>query len=132
MLGLQRSHCHGKTNLGFVVSSEGVGRKRQISSTTDRYCTGILDGRRDRQIRRLRLPRHSYSGSNQKGEEMGAGYVNLRKRKKRQKRKVGRKEEASSLNHRELAAFVFALWGTPVTNPMLYFCHNPAILSKDG
>jgi len=27
MLGSQRSHCHNKTNSGFVDSSEGVGRK---------------------------------------------------------------------------------------------------------
>jgi len=62
MLGSQRSHCHNKTNSGFVDSSEGVGRLRQMSSTTDRYRAGILDGHRDRQIRRLRLPRHSHSG----------------------------------------------------------------------
>ena len=37
MLGSQRSHCHNKTNLGFVDSSEGVGRKGRMSSTTDRY-----------------------------------------------------------------------------------------------
>jgi len=61
MLGSQRSHCHGKTNSGFVDSSEGVGRKGRMSSTTDRYRVGILDGHRDWQIRRLRLPRHSHS-----------------------------------------------------------------------
>ena len=32
-------------------------------------------------------------GSNQKGGKMGAGYVNLQKQRKRQQRKVGRKEE---------------------------------------
>ena len=48
-------------------------------------------------------------GSNQKGGKMGAGYVNLRKRKKRQQRKVGREEEGSSSNRPELAAFVLAL-----------------------
>ena len=46
----------------FVDSSEGIGRKRRMSSTTDRYRARILDGHRDRQIRRLRLPRHSHSG----------------------------------------------------------------------
>ena len=61
MLGSQRSHCH-KTNSGFVDSSEGIGRKGRMSSTTDRYRARILDGHRDRQIRRLRLPRHSHSG----------------------------------------------------------------------
>jgi len=47
MLGSQRSHCHDKTNSGFVDSSEGVGRKGRMSSTTDRYRAGILDGHRD-------------------------------------------------------------------------------------
>ena len=50
-----------KKNSGFVDSSEGVGRKGRVSSTTDRYRAGILDGHRDRQIRRLRLPRHNHS-----------------------------------------------------------------------
>ena len=62
MLGSQRFHCHNKTNLGYFDSSEGVGRKGQMSSTTDRYRAGILDEHRDRQIRRLRFPRHSHSG----------------------------------------------------------------------
>jgi len=66
--------------------------------------------------------------SNQKGEKMGAGYVNLRKQRKRQQRKVGREEEGSSLNRPELAAFVLALRGTPVTKPMLYLCDNQALL----
>jgi len=56
-------------------------------------------------------------GSNQKGGGMGAGYVNLRKQRKRQQRKVGREEEGSSSNRPELAAFVLALRGTPVTKP---------------
>jgi len=62
MLGSQRSHSHNKTNSGFVDSSEGVGRKGRMSSTTDRYRAGILDGHRDRQIRRLQFPRLSHSG----------------------------------------------------------------------
>ena len=61
MLGSQRSHCHNKKKSGFVDSSEGVGRKRRMSSTTDRYRAGILDGHRDRQIGRLRFPRRSHS-----------------------------------------------------------------------
>ena len=36
MLGSQRSHCHNKTNPGVVDSSEGVGWKGRMSSTTDR------------------------------------------------------------------------------------------------
>jgi len=67
-------------------------------------------------------------GSNQKGGEMGAGYVNLRKQRKWQQRKVGREEEGSSSNRLELAAFVLALRGTPVTKLMLYLCDNQALL----
>ena len=61
-------------------------------------------------------------GSNRKGGKMGAGHVNLRKQRKRQQRKVGREEEGSSSNRSELAAFVLALRGTPVTKSMLYLC----------
>jgi len=52
---------HNKTNSGFFDSSKGVGRKRRMSSTTDRYRAGILDGHRDLQIRWLRFLRHSLS-----------------------------------------------------------------------
>ena len=65
-------------------------------------------------------------GSNQKGGKMEAWYVNLRKQGKKQQRKVGHEEEGSSLNRPELAAFVLALRGTPVTNPMLYFVRQPS------
>ena len=58
-------------------------------------------------------------GSSQKGGKMGAGYVNLRKERKRQQRKVGCEEEGSSSNRPELAAFVLALRDTPMTIPML-------------
>ena len=58
MVGSQRSHCHNQTNSGFVDSTEGVGQKGRMSSATDRCRAGILDGHRDRQIRRLRFPRH--------------------------------------------------------------------------
>jgi len=66
--------------------------------------------------------------SNQKWRKMGAGYANLRKQRKRQLRKVGREEEGFSSNRPELAAFVLALRGTPVTSPMLYLCDNQALL----
>ena len=61
---------------------------------------------------------------------MGAGYVNLRKQRKRQQRKVGREEpeEGSSANRPELSVFVLALRGTPVINPVLYLCNNQALL----
>ena len=59
---------------------------------------------------------------------MGAGYVNLRRQRKRQQRKVGREDEGSSSNRLELAAFVLALRGAPLTKPMLYLCDNQALL----
>jgi len=61
MLGSERCHCLDKTNGDVVDNSEGVGRKKPMSNTTDRYRVGILDGHRDQQIRRLRLLRHSHS-----------------------------------------------------------------------
>ena len=67
-------------------------------------------------------------GSDQKGGKMGAGYMNLRKKRKRQQRKVGREEEGSSSNRPERAAFVLALRSTPMTKPMLYLCDNQALL----
>ena len=69
-------------------------------------------------------------GSNKKGGKMGAGYVNLRKKRKRQQRKVGRKEEGSSSNRPEVAAFVLALRGTPMTKPVPYLCDNQSLLLK--
>ena len=59
---------------------------------------------------------------------MGAGCMNLRKKRKRQQRKVGREEKGSSSNRLELAAFVLALRGTPVTKPMVHLCDNQALL----
>jgi len=67
-------------------------------------------------------------GSNQKGGKMGVGHVNLREKSKKQQRKVGREEEGSSSNRPELATFVLALRGTPLTTPMLYLCDNQALL----
>jgi len=49
---------------------------------------------------------------------------------KRRQRKVGREEEESSSNRPELAAFVLALRGTPVTTPMLYLCDNHVLLKS--
>ena len=65
---------------------------------------------------------------NQREGESGAAYVNLRGKRKRQQRKVGRGEEGSSSNRPELAAFVLALRGTPVPKPILYLCDNQALL----
>ena len=71
-----------------------------------------------------------FRGRVTEGDEskMGAGYVNLRKQRKRQQRKVGRKEEGSSSNRPELADFVLALRNTPVTNPILYLCDSQVLL----
>jgi hypothetical protein len=65
---------------------------------------------------------------------MGAGYINLRGKSKRQQKKMGREEEGSSSNRPEVAAFILALRGTPVTKSMLYLCDNQALLKavKDG
>ena len=41
---------------------------------------------------------------------------------------MGHKEEGSSSNCPELAAFVLALCGTPMTTPMLYLCDNQALM----
>ena len=53
---------------------------------------------------------------------------NLRKKRKRQQRKVGREEEGSSSKRPKLAVFILALCGTPVATPMLYLCDNQALL----
>jgi len=45
---------------------------------------------------------------------------------------VGREQEGSSSNRLELAAFVLALRGTPVTKPMLYLRDNQALLKGAG
>ena len=68
---------------------------------------------------------------NQKGGEMGAGFVNLREKSKRQQRKVGREEEGSSSNRPRLAAFVLVLRSTPVTTLMLSLCDNQALLKAE-
>ena len=63
MLGSQKSHCHSKTNSGFVDSSEGVGRKDEcqvrLTGIEREYLMGTEIGRLGR---RLRLPRHSHNG----------------------------------------------------------------------
>jgi len=61
---------------------------------------------------------------------MGAGYVNLRKQRKRQQRKVGHKEEGSSSNRPELAAFVLALHGPPMASPVLFLCDNQEAVKR--
>ena len=41
---------------------------------------------------------------------------------------MGHEEKGSSSNRPELAAFVLALHGTPMTKSMLYSCDNQALL----
>jgi len=44
MLGSQRSHCHNKTNSGFVDSREGVGRKGRMTGIEREYWMGTEIG----------------------------------------------------------------------------------------
>jgi len=64
-------------------------------------------------------------GSNQKEGKMGAGYVDLRKQKKRQQRKVGREEEGSSSNRLELAACL-GITRHPCDTPHAVFVRQPS------
>jgi len=66
-------------------------------------------------------------GSDKQGK-MGAGYDNLRRKKKKQQCKVGREEEGSSSNQPELAAFLLALRDTLIEEPLLYLCGNQSLL----
>jgi len=72
-------------------------------------------------------------GSDKQGK-MGAGYNNLRRKKKKQQCKVGREEEGSSSNLSELAAFLLALLDTLIEcdtligEPLLYLCDNQSLL----
>jgi len=58
---------------------------------------------------------------------MGAGYNNLRRKKKKQHCKVGREEEGSSSNQSELGAFFLALRDTLI-EPLLNLCDNQSLL----
>ena len=129
MLGSQRSHCHNKTQALLTAARASGGKdecQAQLTSIELESWIGTEIGRLDGYGFRGTVT--AGDGSNQKGGKMGAGYVNLQKQRKRQQRKVGREEEGSSLNCPELAAFVLALRGTPVTKPMLYLCDNQALL----
>jgi len=68
-------------------------------------------------------------GSDQKGK-MGAGYNNLRRKKKKQQCKVGREEECSSSNRPELAVFLLRLplRDTLIEETLLYLCDNQSLL----
>ena len=75
-----------------------------MSSAIERKRTRLLDGHRDR------LGGYGFQGQvtagdgSDKQDKMGAGYNNLRRKKKKQQCKVGREEEGSSSNWPELAA----------------------------
>jgi len=58
-------------------------------------------------------------GSDKKGK-MGAGYNNLRRKKKTQQCKVGCEEEGSSSNRPELAEYLLALRDMLIEEPLLY------------
>jgi len=62
-------------------------------------------------------------GSDKQGKT-GAGYNNLRRKKKKQQCKVGREKEGSSSNRPELAAFFLALGDTLIEEPLLNLCDN--------
>jgi len=59
---------------------------------------------------------------------MGAASSNLRRKKKKQQCKVGREIEGSSSNQPELPAFLMALRGTLIEEPLLYLCDNQSLL----
>ena len=58
-------------------------------------------------------------GSDKQGK-IGAGYNNLRRKKKCQQCTVGREKEGFSSNRPELAAFLLALRDTLIEEPLLY------------
>jgi len=62
-------------------------------------------------------------GCDRKGK-MGAGYHNLRRKKKNQQCKVGRGAEGSSSNRSKLAEFLLALRDTLIQELLLYLCDN--------
>ena len=63
-----------------------------------------------------------------KKSKMGAGYINLKIKNKKQQCKVGREEGGSSSNQPELVMFLLALRDTPTEEPLLYSCDNQSLL----
>ena len=59
---------------------------------------------------------------------MGAGYNNLKRKKKKQQCKVGREEEGSSSNRPELATFLLVLRDTLIEEPLLFLRDNQSLL----
>jgi len=66
-------------------------------------------------------------GSDKQGK-MGAGYNNLKRKKKKQQCKVGREEEGSSSNRPELATFLLVLRDTLIEEPLLFLRDNQSLL----
>jgi len=67
-------------------------------------------------------------GSDKQGK-IGAGYNNLRGKKKKQQCKVRREEEGSRSNRPELAAFLLALRDMLIEEPLLYLFDNQSLLN---
>jgi len=59
---------------------------------------------------------------------MGAGYNNLRRKKKKKQCKVGCEEEGCSSNRTELAAFFLAPRDMLIEEPLLSLCDNQSLL----
>ena len=85
MLGSQGSHCHEKIKSGVVDSSEGVGRKRRVLSSTDRYRVGILCSTEiGRSGGRIFLGTVTVgNGYNHQGQETGAEYFESARKKEK-------------------------------------------------
>jgi len=66
-------------------------------------------------------------GSDKQGK-MGAGYNNLRRKKKKQQCKVESEKEGSSSHRPGLTAFFLALRDTLTEEPLLYLCDNQSFL----
>jgi len=65
-------------------------------------------------------------GSKQKGGKMGAGYVKLRKQRKRQQRKVGREEEGSSSNRPGTSGLCLGITQHPCDKTHAVFVRQPS------
>jgi len=63
--------------------------------------------------------------SDKKRSKFGAGYSDLRRKKKTQQCK---EEEGSSSNRPDLAVFLLALRDTLIEEPLLYLCDNQSLL----
>ena len=84
MLDSHKSHCHNKTNSGFVDSSRASSGKDEcqvrLTGIEREYWMGIEIGRLGGYGFRGTVT--AGNGSNEKGGKMGAGYVNLREKGK--------------------------------------------------